>query len=74
VLDRDYSFGNQGALGTEIRSALFPGEPQQQLINFVAGLGGRDIRPGDIEMMFETLQEAVENTGAVAPVKFIGLR
>ena len=74
VLDRDYSYGNQGALGTEIRSALFPGGTQQQLINFVAGLGGRDIRPGDIEMMFETIREAAENNSSVAPVKFIGLR
>jgi hypothetical protein len=37
-------------------------------------LGGRDILPGDIETMFEMLKNAVENSGSVAPVNFIGLR
>jgi pyruvate ferredoxin oxidoreductase alpha subunit len=74
VLDRDCSFGNEGALGTEVKSALFEGRGGQQVINFVAGLGGRDIPPGDIEGMFAALEEAVAQPCSKSPVNFIGLR
>jgi pyruvate ferredoxin oxidoreductase alpha subunit len=73
VLDKDYSFGNEGALGTEVKSALFDAGSRQRVINFVAGLGGRDITPGDIEKMFAVLEEAVDQLSP-SPVNFIGLR
>jgi pyruvate ferredoxin oxidoreductase alpha subunit len=74
VLDRDYSFGNQGALGTEVKSALFESGSRPQVINFIAGLSGRDIRPVDLEKMFTALEEAVARPGSASPVNFIGLR
>ncbi len=74
VLDRDCSFGNEGALGTEVKSALFEGGGRQQVINFVAGLGGRDIAPGNIEGMFAALEEAAVQPCSQSPVQFVGLR
>ena len=74
MLDRDCSFGNEGALGTEVKSALFEGRGGQQVINFVAGLGGRDIPPGDIEGMFAALEEAAAQPCSKSPINFIGLR
>jgi pyruvate ferredoxin oxidoreductase alpha subunit len=74
VLDRDCSFGNEGALGTEVKSALFEARGGQQVINFVAGLGGRDIPSGAIEEMFAALEEAAAQPCSQSPISFIGLR
>lgn len=74
VLDRNCSFGNQGAVGTEVKAALSGATPQPEVINFIAGLGGRDILPSDIEEMFRKLKDAAARPGSVKPVDFVGLR
>ncbi|MDA8441234.1 MAG: pyruvate ferredoxin oxidoreductase [Peptococcaceae bacterium] len=74
ILDRNYSFGNQGALGTEVKAALAGNTAQQQIINFIAGLGGRDIKPSDLELMYQKIVQAVELDTVAQPVEFIGLR
>jgi len=53
VLDRDISFGQHGALFSEIKSAL----QHKDIIvnNFIVGLGGRDVTP-------EHITEAIEKT------------
>lgn len=42
VLDRDFSYGNAGALFTETRAALY-GESEAPVRNSIMGLGGRDV-------------------------------
>lgn len=54
VIDKDISFGNAGALFTEIKASLKNSEIK--LSNFIAGLGGRDITP-------EMLIKAINNIG-----------
>jgi len=52
VIDRALSPGATGGpVGVEVRSALYqvPGRPR--VVNFVAGLGGRDVTVGDFEEM-----------------------
>jgi len=48
VIDRDISFGMEGALFTEIKSALYHLEEKPLVLGFVAGLGGRDVRVRDL--------------------------
>lgn len=74
VLDRNCSYGYQGALCTEIKAALFGRAGGPVVVNYVAGLGGRDIRISDIESMFEHLEEAANQPGLAKTVNFIGLR
>lgn len=48
ILDRDISLGQQGALFTEIRSAIH--NKNKTIVNsFIVGLGGRDVTPSTIK-------------------------
>ncbi len=48
VIDRDISFGMEGALFTELKSALYHLEHRPLVLGFIAGLGGRDVRVRDL--------------------------
>jgi 2-oxoisovalerate ferredoxin oxidoreductase alpha subunit len=48
VIDRDISFGMEGVVFTELKSALYHLEEQPLVLGFIAGLGGRDIRIRDL--------------------------
>ena len=50
VIDRNISYGHHGILHQEIKSALYR-ELNIPVFGFIAGLGGRDITPEDIEQM-----------------------
>jgi pyruvate ferredoxin oxidoreductase alpha subunit len=56
VIDRDLSFGYQGALYADVKAALYQTEKHlPATINFIAGLSGRDISTPHLETMFEKL-------------------
>jgi 2-oxoisovalerate ferredoxin oxidoreductase alpha subunit len=48
VIDRDVSFGMEGALFTELKSAFYNLEEKPLVLGFIAGLGGRDVRIRDL--------------------------
>jgi 2-oxoisovalerate ferredoxin oxidoreductase alpha subunit len=50
VIDRDYSYGNQGALFTEVKGALY-GRSDVAAHNLIVGIGGRDVTFEKIEEM-----------------------
>ena len=52
VLEKDVSFGSAGAVFSEVASTLAGAANRPVLLNFVAGLGGRDISRADVEQMF----------------------
>ena len=58
VLEKDVSFGHAGAVFTEVASALAGVATRPVLVNFVAGLGGRDISRADVEQIFAELSAA----------------
>lgn len=52
VMDRAVSYGGPGGpLAGEIRSALYPQEDHPRVVNFIIGLGGRDVSPEDFVQM-----------------------
>ena len=56
VIDRDISFGYQGALYADVKAALYQaGTDLPPTVNFIAGLSGRDISTSHLEIMFEKL-------------------
>jgi pyruvate ferredoxin oxidoreductase alpha subunit len=55
VLEKDISFGHAGAVFSEVASTLAGAANRPVLLNFVAGLGGRDISRADVEQMFVDL-------------------
>ena len=53
IIDRNISIGNEGALSTEVKAALY-GSIEQKTTSYIAGLGGKDVPYTDIIMMCET--------------------
>ena len=77
VIDRDYSFGapsNGGILFHEIRSALYSRPVRPLVLNFIAGLGGREIRMPDVSRMASIIQDALETGKAEQENYWIGVR
>jgi pyruvate/2-oxoacid:ferredoxin oxidoreductase alpha subunit len=49
VIDRNMSVGLGGVFASEIRSALYASDNRPPIYSVVAGLGGRDVTPEDVE-------------------------
>lgn len=57
VLEKDISFGYEGTVFTNVNSALTRSDAMpQRLLNFIGGLGGKDIPAVDIESLFSRLK------------------
>ena len=77
VIDRDYSYGSPsfgGVLFTELRSALYSLEQRPLMLNFIAGLGGREIRVRDVNNIVEIGQQAVATGNIEQETTWIGVR
>ena len=74
LMDRTESFNDcAGPIGAEVSSALFRARHMCETINYVYGLGGRDVRVEDIEKVFEDLFDAAEN-GTADYYRYLGVR
>ncbi len=51
VVDRAISYGSEGQLFTEVQSALYGAKERPLVLDFIAGIGGRDVTEKDIEDM-----------------------
>ena len=73
VIDRDLSFGYEGAVASDVKSALAGCARPPKVLNFIAGIAGRDITKEHIEGMYEKLFRVA--AGKDEPeMQFIGLR
>lgn len=57
VIDRNISYGSEGAFFTEIKSCLYHEAETPEIHGFIAGLGGRDITVDSILAMIRTTIE-----------------
>ena len=74
LMDRTESFNdNAGPIGTEVSTALFRAKKNCETINYVYGLGGRDVRVEDIEKVFADLEDAAKN-GTTDYYRYLGVR
>ena len=53
VIDRNLTAGMGGVFAGEIQAALYTCEPRPVIFPVVAGLGGRDVTPEDLEGIFD---------------------
>jgi 2-oxoisovalerate ferredoxin oxidoreductase alpha subunit len=74
IVDRNISFGMEGALFTEIKSSLYPLDEQPEVLGFVAGLGGRDVRVRDLVKMVRKAFDAVANDKTYPDEEWVGLK
>lgn len=57
VVEQDISFGYEGTVFTDVNSALFSAGVHVDTYDFIGGLGGRDMTPGDIRHVFDIARE-----------------
>jgi pyruvate ferredoxin oxidoreductase alpha subunit len=77
VIDRDFAHGSAddgGAVLHEIRSCLYPAKERPAIVNFITGLGGRDVSIGDAIKMFELTEQAATADHLDGYVTWIGVR
>jgi pyruvate ferredoxin oxidoreductase alpha subunit len=77
VIDRDFAHGSPddgGILMHEIRSCLYPAKERPNLVNFITGLGGRDISIDDCNKMYGITQRAIGDEKLDGFVTWIGVR
>jgi len=74
ILDRALSFGSAGGpVGMEIKSALYDVSKKPKIVNFVGGLGGRDITVGNFEELIKKGIDIAEN-GSENEFEIYGVR
>jgi pyruvate ferredoxin oxidoreductase alpha subunit len=75
VMDRSDSFNSAGGpVFTEIRSALYDSASKPKLINYIYGLGGRDISKEEIGKVFNELSDTAR-TGKIKNLfNYLGVR
>ncbi|WP_049796292.1 pyruvate ferredoxin oxidoreductase [Methanomassiliicoccus luminyensis] len=69
VLDRAISFGACGPLFAEVRSAEFDNRNHPRTVNYVYGLGGRDVGVEDLKQVYRQLE-----TGTAATINYLGVK
>ena len=75
VLDRCEGFSAAGGpLFAEVRSALYDLHSRPLAVNYIYGLGGRDVRTCDIEKVYDDLSEIVNNSSAGDTYRYMGVR
>jgi pyruvate ferredoxin oxidoreductase alpha subunit len=76
IIDRDFSLGSpylSGVLATEVRAAMYPAAKRPPMLDFICGLGGREVTLPDVKKMSDIVYQAAE--GKPQPLtQWIGLR
>lgn len=74
LMDRTESYNDHGGpIGAEVMAALFRAKVNCEAVNYVYGLGGRDVRVEHIEEVFAEL-EKIAAEGTDSAYRYMGLR
>ncbi|NJE04036.1 pyruvate ferredoxin oxidoreductase [Thermococcus sp. MV11] len=60
VLDRNFSFGQEGILFNEAKGALYNTNAKPLMKNYIVGLGGRDFTVSDVRKIAENMKAIIE--------------
>ncbi len=75
ILDRSDTFSNRGGPAfNEIRSAFYENKDKPFMVNYIYGLGGRDITIEDIEKVYSRLGETLKQKKVETLVNYLGVR
>ena len=77
VLDRSISFGSMQGAGPvflELCAALYAAGVRTKAVNYIYGLGGRDVLPADVERVVQELQQLADTGKVASLVSYLGLR
>lgn len=75
IMDRAEGYSNHGGpLGADVMAALFRARSRCLAVNYVYGLGGRDVRVADMEHIYAELQKIIDDDDAGETYRFMGIR
>lgn len=75
VMDRADSFGGFGGpLFSELRGWMYGSDATTAVVNYVYGLGGRDVVMGDILTVYDYLEKLVNDRAPLELVQYLGVR
>lgn len=75
IMDRAEGYSNQGGpLGADVMAALFRARSQALAVNYIYGLGGRDVRVEDMEGVFAALKQIAADGDAGETYRYLGIR
>lgn len=75
IMDRAESYSNTGGpLFTDIRAALYDSEIKLKIINFIYGLGGRDITTKDLEKVICKVKDLQDRGQIAEKIIYYGVR
>ncbi|MHA1628103.1 MAG: transketolase C-terminal domain-containing protein, partial [Candidatus Baldrarchaeia archaeon] len=73
VADRNISYGYKGISATELESALYSLEKRPLVLNFIMGIGGRDVKPEDQRKVIEAAFDLMETGELSKEAEWYGL-
>ena len=75
VMDRAEGYTNHGGpLGADVMSALYRARSNALAVNYIYGLGGRDVRVEDMEGVFAVLKQIAKDGNAGETYRYLGIR
>ena len=75
IMDRAEGYSNHGGpLGADVMAAMFRARSQAFAVNYIYGLGGRDVRVEDMESVFADLQKVIDDGDAGETYRYLGIR
>jgi len=75
VMDKADSFSAMGGpVFTDVRSACYELEKRPHIINYIYGLGGRDVRVDDFLLVYDALSKVVKDGKPGEIYRYVGVR
>ena len=75
IMDRAEGYTNHGGpLGADVMSALYRARSKALAVNYIYGLGGRDVRVEDMEGVFAVLKQIARDGDAGETYRYLGIR
>lgn len=75
MMDRTESYNdNCGPLGSEVTTALYRAKADCLTVNYVYGLGGRDVTVDDMKNIYAELEKIAEDGIVENPYRYMGVR
>lgn len=75
IMDRAEGYTNHGGpLGADVMAALYRARANAFAVNYVYGLGGRDVRVEDMESIYADLKQVIEDGDAGETYRYLGIR
>lgn len=75
VMDKSEGFSSAGGpLFAEVRSVLYDSDKKPMAVNYIYGLGGRDVRAKHIESVYNDLFNIIKDNEAGETYRYLGIR